>query len=54
MFFISVLSGKTRTKAAGYFFEVEYVAALKGLPHSRHLAFNPDVINPQDGHILCE
>jgi len=26
---------------------------LKDLPHSKHDAFNRDVINPQDGHILC-
>ncbi|MGA7929028.1 MAG: hypothetical protein WCA20_23890 [Candidatus Sulfotelmatobacter sp.] len=40
--------------AAVYFFEVEYTTAVKGLPHSKQLAFNRDVINPQDGHILCD
>jgi len=24
------------------------------LPHSKQLAFNRDVINPQDGHIVCD
>jgi hypothetical protein len=24
------------------------------LPHSKQCAFNRDVINPQDGHILCD
>jgi hypothetical protein len=36
-----------------HFFEVEYTTAVKGLPHSKQLAFNRDVIKPQDGHILC-
>jgi hypothetical protein len=40
--------------AAVHFFDVEYTTAVKGLPHSRQLAFNRDVINPQDGHILCD
>ena len=30
--------------SGGYFFEVEYTAAVKGLPHSKQLAFNRDVI----------
>jgi hypothetical protein len=42
------------TNEAGHFFEVEYTTAVKGLPHSKPLAFNRDVINPQDGHILCD
>jgi hypothetical protein len=41
-------------EAAGHFFEVEYTTAVKGLPHSKQLAFSRDVINPQDGHILCD
>jgi hypothetical protein len=41
-------------QAAVYFFEVEYTTAVKGLPHSKQLAFNRGVINPQDGHILCD
>ena len=41
-------------EAAGHFFEIEYTTAVKGLPHSKQLAFNRDVINPQDGHILCD
>jgi hypothetical protein len=40
--------------ASAYFFEVEYTTAVKDLPHSKQLAFNRDVINPQDGHILCD
>jgi hypothetical protein len=41
-------------EASGHFFEVEYTTSVKGLPHSKQLAFNRDVINPQDGHILCD
>jgi hypothetical protein len=41
-------------EAAVHFFEVGYTTAVKGLPHSKHFAFNRDVINPQDGHILCD
>jgi hypothetical protein len=41
-------------KAAGHFFEIEYTTAVKGLPHSKQQAFSRDVINPQDGHILCD
>jgi hypothetical protein len=41
-------------KAAIHFFEVEYTTAVKGLPHSKQRAFSRDVINPQDGHILCD
>jgi hypothetical protein len=37
-----------------YFFEIEYTTAVRGLPHSRHLALNREVINPHDGHILCD
>jgi len=28
--------------------------ALSVLPHSKQHAFDRDVINPQDGHILCD
>jgi hypothetical protein len=38
---------------AVHFFEVEYTTE-SGLPHSKQRAFNRDVINPQDGHILCD
>jgi len=48
-----VLSGKTWKKAAVYFFEVEYTTE-SGVPHSKQRAFNRDVINPQDGHIICD
>jgi hypothetical protein len=27
---------------------------VRDLPHSKQLAFNRDVISPQDGHILCD
>jgi hypothetical protein len=58
MFFISyVIERKvlgSLNQASVYFFEVEYTTAVKGLPHSKQLAFNRDVINPQDGHILCD
>jgi hypothetical protein len=30
------------------------VTAVRELPHSKQHAFNRDVINPQDGHILCD
>jgi hypothetical protein len=40
--------------AAVHFFEVEDTTAVKGLPHSKQRAFSRDVINPQDGHILCD
>jgi hypothetical protein len=36
-----------------HFFAIEYTTAVRGLPHSKQHAFNRDVINPQDGHILC-
>jgi hypothetical protein len=42
------------SKAADHFFEVEYTTAVKGLPHSKQLAFSRDVINPQAGHIRCD
>jgi hypothetical protein len=58
MFFISYVPERkvlgSLSQAAVYFFEVEYTTAVKGLPHSKQLAFNRDVINPQEGHILCD
>ncbi|MFZ0200543.1 MAG: hypothetical protein WAL05_15220 [Candidatus Sulfotelmatobacter sp.] len=42
------------SKAADHFFEVEYTAAVKGLPHSKQRSLVRDVINPQDGHIRCD
>jgi len=45
--------GQNVNKGAVYFFEVEYTTE-SGLPHSKQRAFNRDVINPQDGHILCD
>ena len=42
-----------RGAASVHFLETEYTA-VKGLPHSKQFAFNRDVINPQDGHILCD
>jgi len=52
---ISLMEGFSGTnEAAGHFFEIEYTTAVKGLPHSKQFALNRDVINPQDGHILCD
>ena len=34
-------------------FHARYTAG-SGFPHSRQNAFERDVINPQDGHILCD
>jgi hypothetical protein len=52
---ISVMEQFSGTnEAAVHFFEVEYTTAVKGLPHSKQLAFSRDVINPQDGQILCD
>jgi hypothetical protein len=54
MVFIShTLSGKTLNKSAVHFLEVEYTA-VKGLPQSKQFVFDRGVINPQDGHILCD
>ena len=53
MVFIShILSGNTLNKSAVHFLEVEYTA-VKGLPQSKQFVFDRGVINPQDGHILC-
>jgi hypothetical protein len=30
------------------------LTSVRDLPHSKQHAFNRDVINPQDGHILCD
>jgi hypothetical protein len=30
------------------------VAGASDFPHSRHDVFDRDVINPQNGHILCD
>jgi hypothetical protein len=46
--------GQNVSKVELHFFEVEYTTAAKGLPHSKQRAFSRDVINPQDGHILCD
>jgi hypothetical protein len=45
--------GQNVNKAAVHVFEVEYTTE-SGLPHSKQRGFNRDVINPQDGHILCD
>ena len=37
----------------GHFCTVEYTTPVRYSPHSMQRAFNRDVINPQDGHILC-
>lgn len=36
-----------------YFLLVECSTGVRGLPHSMHDAFNRDVINPQNGHMVC-
>jgi len=56
MFFISYNNpfSENLIKVAVHFFEVEYTTAVKGLPHSKQLAFSRDVISPQFGHILCD
>ena len=57
IFFISYVSLKSFRKpepSSSYFSEVEYSTAVNGLPHSKQFAFKRDVINPQDGHILCD
>jgi hypothetical protein len=48
-----MINSRETNQAAVHFFEVEYTTAVKGLPHSKQLAFNRDVISPQFGHILC-
>jgi hypothetical protein len=52
----NLLDGKILRNEWGavHFFEVEYTTAEKGLPHSKQLAFDRDVINPHDGHIICD
>jgi hypothetical protein len=30
------------------------LTTVRDLPHSKQHSFNRDVINPQDGHILCD
>jgi hypothetical protein len=36
------------------YFEIEYSTPGMALPHSKQQALSRDVINPQDGHILCD
>ena len=36
-----------------HFSTIEYTPAVRDLPHSKQHAFNREVINPHDGHILC-
>jgi hypothetical protein len=36
-----------------HFSTIEYTPAERDLPHSKQHAFNREVINPHDGHILC-
>jgi hypothetical protein len=31
----------------------EYTTGVRDIPHSKQHAFNRDVINPQEGQILC-
>jgi hypothetical protein len=52
--FLAEKFSENASRATVYFLKVEYSTAVRGLPHSRQRAFNRDVINPQDGHILCD
>jgi len=36
-----------------HFLPVEYASRVRDLPHSMQDSFNRDVINPQDGHMVC-
>jgi hypothetical protein len=45
--------GQNVNRGAVHFLEVEYTME-SGLPHSKQLAFDRDVIDPQEGHILCD
>jgi hypothetical protein len=38
----------------GHFCETDYCAVVKVLPHSWQRDLSRDVINPHDGHILCD
>jgi hypothetical protein len=44
--------GRNVNKTAVHAFEDEYTRESR-LPHSKQLSFNRDVINPQDGQIIC-
>ena len=45
--------GNHGKRRVGHFCTVEYTTPVRYSPHSMQRAFNRDVINPQDGHILC-
>jgi hypothetical protein len=34
--------------------KIHYLAGASDLPHTRHEVFERGVINPQNGHILCD
>jgi hypothetical protein len=50
--FVCPFSNGNRTLIC--YFEIVYTTAGIGLPHSKQRAVELDVINPQDGHILCD
>jgi hypothetical protein len=38
---------------SAHFLPVEYTTPVRDLPHSIQDSFNRDVINPQNGHMVC-
>jgi len=38
---------------SAHFLPVEYTTRVRDLPHSMQDSFNRDVINPQNGHMVC-
>ena len=38
---------------SAHFLPVEYTTRVRDLPHSMQDSFNQDVINPQNGHMVC-
>ncbi len=38
---------------SAHFLRVEYTTRVRDLPHSMQDSFNRDVINPQNGHMVC-
>src|SRR5579864_953510 len=51
VFIAYVLGGDVNNQR--FISDVTDTTVMKGLPHSKQLAFNREVINPHDGHILC-
>ena len=54
MLFSNVIRSRTSDAALVYFTSCCAIRnPASDLPHSRHDDFDRDVINPQNGHILC-